>query len=129
RQYLLLAGEREQLDDGEPNLAVLVPLDGADERLDFAGLRHQEEEREGLVGLLAALAGELRDGLAGQPRRGDGRADVAAAFGRGLAQGARERLGAVGAQLVEGARGGAADFPRLVVEGRADVMERLVGVR
>src|SRR3954454_6171382 len=46
-QNLLLAREREQLDDGESHLVVRVALDCAHERLDFARLRHQEEEREG----------------------------------------------------------------------------------
>src|ERR1043165_6372301 len=59
RQDFFLAGEREQHDDGEAHFAVRVALDGADERLNFAGLRHQEEQRECLVGLLTALAREL----------------------------------------------------------------------
>src|SRR4051812_30277443 len=62
-QNLLLSREREQFDDGESHFVVRVALDGAHERLDFARLCHQEEERESLVGLVAALARQLRDGF------------------------------------------------------------------
>src|SRR3712207_8602126 len=43
-QHLLLAREREQLDDGEPHLAVRVRLDGAQERLHLA--RSEEHTSE-----------------------------------------------------------------------------------
>ena len=48
--------------------------------------------------------------------------------GVGLAQSARERLGAVCAKLVECAGGCAANLLRLVVEGGADLLESLVCV-
>src|ERR1700749_189449 len=63
-QNLLLPREREQLDDGETNLVVRVAFDCAHERLHFARLCHQEEEREGFVRPVAALARQLRDGFA-----------------------------------------------------------------
>src|SRR5881227_3013442 len=86
----------------ESHFDIRMPFDGAHQRLDLAGFRHQKQQRKCIVSLVSTLAGKVSDRFISKAGRSDRRSDLATSFGRSFSQGAREGRGAIFLKIKQG---------------------------
>src|ERR1044072_3621942 len=94
--------------------------DGLQERGNFTGFGHQEQDRVRIESSIASFTGKTVDCIRGQAGPGNGCADLAASFRRGFTQSTRKRSGTVWMQIIKGPGGSVPYFNHRIVKRLCD---------
>ena len=62
-QNVRLSAQGEKLHDCQPHFDVRMIFERAHQRLDLTGFRHEKQQREGVIGLIATLARQITHGF------------------------------------------------------------------